>query len=179
MELISEFSEIEELAKRVDDNGGVYIVPAFSGLFAPYWRSDARGAIVGLTHFVKRPHIARAAMEAIGFQSAEIFHAMREDSGTDIAEIRVDGGMVNNETLMQFHADTTGIPVIKPAVIESTALGAAYVAGIAVGFWAGLDDIRSNWREEKRWEPQITEQERSEALRKWAKAVERSFDWVD
>jgi glycerol kinase len=179
MELISEFSEIEELAKRVDDNGGVYIIPAFSGLFAPYWRSDARGVIVGLTHFVKRPHIARAALEAIGFQSAEIFHAMREDSGADIAEIRVDGGMVNNETLMQFHADTTGIPVIKPAVIESTALGAAYVAGIAVGFWAGLDDIRSNWREDKRWEPRMTEPQRVEALRQWAKAVERSFDWVD
>lgn len=179
MELISEFAEIEELATRVDDNGGVYIVPAFSGLFAPYWRSDARGVIVGLTHFVTRAHIARAALEAIGFQSAEIFHAMREDSGADIAEIRVDGGMVNNETLMQFHADTTGIPVIKPKVIESSALGAAYVAGLAVGFWSGLEEIRDNWSEDKRWEPKMSEPERAEALRQWSRAVERSFDWVD
>lgn len=178
MELISEFSEVEELAKRVDDNGGVYIVPAFSGLFAPYWRADARGVIVGLTHFVKRSHIARAALEAIGFQSAEIFHAMREDSGADMTEIRVDGGMVNNEMLMQFHADTAGIPVIKPKVIESSALGAAYVAGIAVGFWSGLDEIRANWQEEKRWEPSMSDHDRSEAMAQWSKAVERSFDWV-
>lgn len=176
MELISEFSEIEELAKRVDDNAGVYIVPAFSGLFAPYWRPDARGVIVGLTHFVKRSHIARAALEAIGFQSAEIFHAMKEDSGEEIDEMRVDGGMVSNETLMQFHADTIGVPVIKPKVIESSALGAAYVAGIAVGFWSGLDDIRENWSEDKRWVPQMSGDERSEALRRWSVAVERTFD---
>jgi glycerol kinase len=179
LKIISAFNDVEPLANEVDDNGGVYIVPAFSGLFAPYWRSDARGVIVGLTHFVNQAHIARAALEAIAFQSAEILHAMREDSGVDIHEIRVDGGMVRNELLMQMHANIAGIPVIRPSEIESTALGAAYAAGIAVGFWSGLEDIRENWREDKRWLPDLAPADRDHALSQWAKAVEKSLGWVD
>lgn len=178
LEIIGEFAEVEELASRVEDNGGVVIVPAFSGLFAPHWRPDARGVIVGLTHFAKRAHFARAALEAIGFQSAEILQAMREDSGMAIEEIRVDGGMTKNNLLMQFHADSAGLPVIRPKVVESTALGAAYAAGIAVGYWSGLDDIRANWQEDARWEPQITDEERAALLRQWDKALERALNWV-
>jgi len=179
LELISEFSEVETLAGQVEDNGGAYIVPAFSGLFAPYWRADARGVFVGLTHFVKKAHIARAALEAIAFQSSEIISAMREDTGLEIAEIRVDGGMVRNNLLMQFQADILGIPVLRPTVIESTALGAAYVAGLAVGFWRDLEEIRANWKEDTRWEPTMSASQREHLLAQWAKAVDKSLGWAD
>lgn len=178
LELISEFSEVETLAGQVEDNGGAYIVPAFSGLFAPYWRADARGVFVGLTQFVKRAHIARAALEAIAFQSSEIVTAMQEDTGWKMQEIRVDGGMVRNDLLMQFQADILGIPVLRPMVIESTALGAAYVAGLAVGFWRDLEEIRANWKEDKRWEPTMSSTDREHLLSQWAKAVEKSLGWA-
>ncbi|GAA1733324.1 glycerol kinase GlpK [Brachybacterium phenoliresistens] len=177
--LIKDAPEIEDLAKQVDDNGGCYVVPAFSGLFAPYWKSDARGAIVGLTRYITKNHIARATLEATAFQSAELLEAMNADSGVDLTELKVDGGMVMNETLMQFQADILGVPVVRPKVIETTALGAAYAAGIAVGFWNGEQDVIDNWAEDKRWEPNMDEETRARSLRLWKKAVERTFDWVD
>ena len=177
--LINSAAECEELAKTVDDNGGVYIVPAFSGLFAPYWRSDARGAIVGLTRFVNRGHIARAALEATAFQTREVLDAVNADSGVDLTELKVDGGMIANNTLMQFQADILGVPVIRPVVAETTALGAAYAAGLAVGFWADLDELRSNWQEDSRWTPNMDAAERERQMRLWKKAVTRTFDWVD
>ncbi len=177
--LIRESSDIETLAKTVDDNGGVYIVPAFSGLFAPYWRPDARGAIVGLTRFVNKGHFARAALESTAFQTAEVIEAVNADSGVALTELKVDGGMVANDTLMQFQADVLGVPVIRPVVAETTALGAAYAAGLAVGFWEDLDELRSNWHEDRRWEPTIGADERAKRLRLWKKAVSRTFDWVD
>jgi len=154
-------------------------VPAFSGLFAPYWRGDARGAIVGLTRFVNKGHLARAVLEATAFQSKEVLDAMNADSGVDLTTLKVDGGMVANETLMQFQADILGVPVIRPVVAETTALGAAYAAGLAVGFWESEDDIRANWAEDKRWEPNMDEQHREKRYRKWKKAVTKTFDWVD
>ena len=162
--LIGSAPEIETLAKTVEDNGGAYFVPAFSGLFAPYWRGDARGAIVGLTRYVNKGHLARAVLEATAFQSKELLDAMNADSGVDLTALKVDGGMVANETLMQFQADILGVPVIRPVVAETTALGAAYAAGLAVGFWAGEDDIRANWAEDKRWEPNMDDAQRAEVL---------------
>jgi glycerol kinase len=177
--LISSAPEIEELAKTVDDNGGAYFVPAFSGLFAPYWRSDARGALVGLTRFVNKGHIARAALEATAFQTREVLDAVNADSGVPLTELKVDGGMIANNALMQFQADILGVPVIRPVVAETTALGAAYAAGLAVGFWSGLDDLRANWQEDSRWTPQMDDAERERQLRNWKKAVTKTFDWVD
>ncbi|MET0787610.1 MAG: glycerol kinase GlpK [Cellulomonas sp.] len=177
--LISSAPEIEELAKTVDDNGGAYFVPAFSGLFAPYWRSDARGALVGLTRYVNKGHIARAALEATAFQTREVLDAMNADSGVDLTELKVDGGMVQDELLMQFQADILGVPVVRPKVAETTALGAAYAAGIAVGFWSGEQDVIDNWAEDKRWEPTMDEDERARQYRLWKKAVTKTFDWVD
>jgi len=177
--IISSAAEIEELAATVEDNGGAYFVPAFSGLFAPYWRSDARGALVGLTRYVTKAHIARAALEATAFQTREVLDAMNADSGVDLTELKVDGGMVANETLMQFQADILGVPVIRPQVAETTALGAAYAAGIAVGFWSGEQDVIDNWAEDKRWEPSMDTTERDRQYRLWKKAVTRTFDWVD
>jgi glycerol kinase len=171
--------DVEELALSVPDTGGVAFVPAFSGLFAPYWRPDARGAILGLTRFATKAHISRAALEAVALQTVDVLEAAASDLPAPIAELRVDGGMVANDTLMQFQADVLGIPVVRPAVIETTALGAAYAAGLAVGFWADLDELRANWREDRRWEPAMDDAERTERLRVWKKAVTRTFDWVD
>jgi len=177
--LISSASEIESLAKTVDDNGGAYFVPAFSGLFAPYWRPDARGALVGLTRFVNKGHIARAALEATAFQTREVIDAVNADSGVPLTEIKVDGGMIANNLLMQFQADILGVPVVRPVVAETTALGAAYAAGLAVGFWSGLDELRANWQEDSRWTPQMDEEESGRQLRNWKKAVTKTFGWVD
>ncbi len=177
--IISSAPEVEKLAESVDDNGGVYFVPAFSGLFAPYWRPDARGAIVGMTRYVNRGHIARAALEATAFQSREVLDAVNADSGVDLAELKVDGGMTANDALMQFQADILGVPVVRPVVAETTALGAAYAAGLAVGFWDNLDDLRANWQEDKRWEPNMDYAERERELRLWKKAVTKSMDWID
>ncbi|WP_136518380.1 MULTISPECIES: glycerol kinase GlpK [Cellulomonas] len=177
--IISSAPEIERLASTVEDNGGAYFVPAFSGLFAPYWRSDARGALVGLTRYVNKGHIARAALEATAFQTREVLDAMNADSGVDLTELKVDGGMVANDALMQFQADILGVPVIRPQVAETTALGAAYAAGIAVGFWSGEQDVVDNWAEDKRWEPSMDVDERDRQYRLWKKAVTRTFDWVD
>ncbi|MFS0698806.1 glycerol kinase GlpK [Cellulomonas sp. 179-A 4D5 NHS] len=177
--LFADSPDIEYLASKVEDNGGAYFVPAFSGLFAPYWRSDARGALVGLTRFVNRNHIARAALEATAFQTREVLDAMNADSGVALTELKVDGGMTGNELLMQFQADALGVPVIRPKVAETTALGAAYAAGIAVGFWSGEQDVIDNWAEDKRWEPSLESGERDRQYRLWKKAVTRTFDWVD
>jgi glycerol kinase len=175
----SSSEEVETLAATVDDNGGAYFVPAFSGLFAPYWRSDARGALVGLTRFVNKGHIARAALEATAFQTREVLDAVNADSGVDLEELKVDGGMVANEALMQFQADILGVPVVRPVVAETTALGAAYAAGLAVGFWKDLGEVGQNWQEDKRWTPSMEPEERDRQLRLWKKAVTRTFDWVD
>ncbi len=177
--LISKASEIERLASSVDDNGGAYIVPAFSGLFAPYWRADARGAIVGLTRFVTKAHLARAALEATAFQTREVIDAVNADSGVNLTELKVDGGMTANNLLMQFQADILGVPVVRPVVAETTALGAAYAAGLAVGFWSDLDELRSNWQEDERWEPAMAPAERDRLLRDWKKAVTKTFGWID
>lgn len=177
--IISSASEVEPLAASVPDNGGAYFVPAFSGLFAPHWRPDARGVIVGLTRYVTKAHIARAALEAVAFQTREVLDATNADTGVPLTEVRVDGGMIVNELLMQFQADVLGVPVIRPVVAETTALGAAYAAGLAVGFWSGTDELRGLWQEEKRWLPQISEEERQKLLRVWNKAVEKSLNWID
>jgi glycerol kinase len=177
--LISTSAEIEELAASVEDNGGVYFVPAFSGLFAPYWRSDARGVIAGLTRYVTKGHLARAALEATAWQTREVVDAMRADSGMETALLKVDGGMVANELLMQFQADVLGIPVIRPTVAETTSLGAAYAAGLAVGYWESLDEIAFNWGEDRRWEPQMDPDRVEEMYRMWKKAVTRTFDWLE
>ena len=177
--IISQASDIEKLAASVDDNGGAYFVPAFSGLFAPYWRADARGALVGLTRFVNKGHIARAVLEATAFQSREVLEAMNADSGVALTELKVDGGMTANDALMQFQADQLGVPVIRPQVAETTALGAAYAAGIAVGFWEGEQDVINNWAEGKRWTPDADEDDREREFRNWKKAVTKTFDWVD
>jgi glycerol kinase len=177
--LIKDAKEVEALAATVDDNGGAYFVPAFSGLFAPHWRPDARGALVGLTRFVNKGHIARAALEATAFQTREVLEAMNADSGVPLAELKVDGGMVVNEALMQFQADLLGVDVVRPVVAETTALGAAYAAGLAVGYWESTDEIRDNWGEDRRWSPRLDEAERERLYRQWKKAVERTLDWVD
>lgn len=177
--LISNAAEVEALAKTVDDNGGVYIVPAFSGLFAPYWKSNARGVIAGLTRYVNKGHFARATLEATAWQTREVLDAMNQDSGVDLQELKVDGGMVGNELLMQFQADTLGVPVIRPAVPETTSLGAAYAAGLATGFWGEIDDLRENWVKDKEWTPQMDPERREAEYAQWKKAVTRTFDWVD
>jgi glycerol kinase len=177
--LIATAPEIEAMAAGVEDNGGAYFVPAFSGLFAPYWRSDARGAIVGLTRFVNKGHLARAVLEATAFQTREVIDAMNADSGVPLKSLKVDGGMVGNELLMQFQADILGVPVIRPVVAETTALGAAYAAGLAVGFWEGEDDIRKNWAKDKEWTPSMDESAREKTFTQWKKAVTRTFDWVE
>jgi glycerol kinase len=177
--LISSAPEIEDLAKTVDDNGGVYFVPAFSGLFAPYWRGDARGVIAGLTRYVNKGHIARATLEATAWQTKEVVDAMNTDSGVDLTSLKVDGGMVQNELLMQFQADVLDVPVIRPTVAETTSLGAAYAAGLAVGFWSEVEDLRANWGKDKEWQPQMDPAERDKEYAFWKKAVTRTFDWVD
>ncbi|MEU7528922.1 glycerol kinase GlpK [Saccharothrix sp. NPDC042600] len=177
--MIGTAAEIEQHARTVEDNGGAYFVPAFSGLFAPYWRSDARGAIVGLTRFVNKGHLARAVLEATAFQTREVIDAMNADSGVALTSLKVDGGMVVNELLMQFQADILGVPVIRPVVNETTALGAAYAAGLAVGFWESEDDIRANWAQDKQWEPALDEETRERQYHFWKKAVTRTFDWVE
>lgn len=173
--LFSAASDVEKLAAEVDDNGGAYFVPAFSGLFAPRWRSDARGVIVGLTRFVNKGHLARAALEASAFQTREVIEAMQADAGMELSTLKVDGGMVVNELLMQFQADILDVPVVRPVVNETTALGAAYAAGLAVGFWESEDDIRANWAEDKRWKPTMAEEERGRLYGEWNRAVEHSF----
>ncbi|MDR0849341.1 MAG: glycerol kinase GlpK [Propionibacteriaceae bacterium] len=179
LKIIETSPDVEALAASVDDNGGAYFVPAFSGLFAPYWRGDARGAIVGLTRYVNRGHIARAALEATAYQTREVLDAMEADSGAKLAGLKVDGGMTANNTLMQFQADQVGVPVILPVVAETTALGAAYAAGIAVGFWNGEQDVIDNWAEDKRWVPASDPAESARQYRNWKKAVTKTFDWVD
>jgi glycerol kinase len=177
--MISSAAEIEDVAATVEDNGGAYFVPAFSGLFAPHWRPDARGAIVGLTRYVTRGHLARAALEATAFQSREVLDAMNADSGVTLTSLKVDGGMVVNELLMQFQADILGVPVIRPVVSETTALGAAYAAGLAVGFWSGEAEIRANWAADRRWNPAMDLQRREYLYAQWRKAVSRTLNWVD
>jgi glycerol kinase len=176
--MVGSASEIEGLARSVEDNGDCYFVPAFSGLFAPYWRGDARGAIVGLTRFINKGHIARAALEAAAFQSREVIQAMEADSGVPLTTLKVDGGMVVNELLMQFQSDILGVPVIRPRTVETTALGAAYAAGLAVGFWKDEGAIRDNWAEGKRWEPKMPTDDREWLFDRWRQAVTRTFDWV-
>jgi glycerol kinase len=177
--LIKTSNEIEELAATVEDNGGVYFVPAFSGLFAPYWKSEARGVIAGLTRYVNKGHIARAVLEATAWQTREVLDAMNSDSGVDLTALKVDGGMVYDELLMQFQSDVLGVPVIRPKVAETTALGAAYAAGLAVGFWDAVEDLRANWVKDKQWEPKMDAAERDKEYRFWKKAVTRTFDWVE
>jgi glycerol kinase len=177
--LIAKSADVEALAKTVDDNGGIYFVPAFSGLFAPYWKSDARGAIVGMTRYVNKGHFARAALEATAFQTREVLDAMNKDSGVDLTALKVDGGMVFNEVLMQFQADILGVPVIRPTVAETTALGAAYAAGLAVGFWAKVEDLRANWGKDKEWDPKMDAKDREAYYKNWKKAVTRTFEWVE
>ncbi len=176
---ISTSSEVEALASSVPDNGGVYFVPAFSGLFAPHWRPEARGAIFGLTRFATKAHIARAALEATAFQTSEVLDAVNADLPVALRELRVDGGMVENGALMQFQADILGMPVVRPATTETTALGAAFAAGLAAGFWSGTDELRTLWREGARWEPHMPQDEREQRLARWRKAVERTYDWLD
>jgi len=177
--MIKTSPEIEELAKTVDDNGGVYFVPAFSGLFAPYWKSDARGVIAGLTRYVNKGHIARAVLEATAWQTREVLDAMNADSGVPLTALKVDGGMVFNDLLMQFQADVLGVPVIRPKVAETTALGAAYAAGLAVGFWSAVEDLRKNWQMDHEWKPKMDAKTREADLKLWKKAVTRTFDWVE
>ncbi|MGB9723201.1 MAG: glycerol kinase GlpK [Chloroflexia bacterium] len=171
--------EVEECARQVEDSGGIYIVPAFSGLFAPYWRSDARGVIVGLTRFITKHHLCRAALEATAYQTRDVLEAMEKDAGIRLSALKVDGGMVGNELLMQFQADILGVPVIRPRVAETTALGAAYAAGLAVGFWRGVEELRRNWGVERVWEPRMPAEERERLYRGWKKAVERTLNWVE
>ncbi len=177
--LIAKSADVEALAKTVEDNGGIYFVPAFSGLFAPYWKSDARGAIVGMTRYVNKGHIARAALEATAFQTREVLDAMNADSGVKLKALKVDGGMVFNDTLMQFQSDVLGVPVIRPTVAETTALGAAYAAGLAVGYWKAVNDLRANWGKDHEWSPQMPAKQRESLYKGWKKAVTRTFDWVE
>ncbi|MFL6054571.1 MAG: glycerol kinase GlpK [Actinoallomurus sp.] len=177
--IISGASESETLARQVDDNGGVFFVPAFSGLFAPYWRSDARGAIVGLSRYNTNAHLARATLESICYQTRDVVEAMRQDSGVALDVLRVDGGITANRLCMELQADILGVPVSKPVVAETTALGAAYAAGLAVGFWSSTDELRQNWNEDERWEPRWNEEQRENGYAAWKKAVTRTLDWVD
>jgi glycerol kinase len=179
LKMIKAAPEVEELAQTVEDNGGAYIVPAFSGLFAPYWKSNARGVMAGLTRYVNAGHIARATLEATAYQSREVVEAMNADSGVELESLKVDGGMVGNDLLMQFQADLLGVPVIRPKVPETTSLGAAYAAGLATGFWGEVEDLRENWVEDKRWEPKMDAAKRDEYYTFWKRAVTRTFDWFD
>jgi glycerol kinase len=179
LKMIQAAPEVEDLARSVDDNGGLYIVPAFSGLFAPYWKSNARGVFAGLTRYVNAGHIARATLEATAYQSREVVEAMNQDSGVALESLKVDGGMVGNDLLMQFQADLLGVPVIRPKVPETTSLGAAYAAGLATGLWAEVEDLRENWVEDKRWEPTMDSEKRDEYYKYWKRAVTRTFDWFD
>ncbi len=179
LEFIEHAAEIEPLAGSVEDNGGAYIVPAFSGLFAPYWRSDARGVIVGLTRYIKRGHIARAVLEAVAYQTLDVAEAMEKDSGVKISSLKVDGGMVANELLMQFQADILGIPVIRPKITETTALGAASAAALASGFASSFGELKENWTLDKTWKPGMSEQQRKKDVKNWKKAVERTLNWID
>ena len=176
--LIRTAPEIEELALSVEDNGGCYIVPAFSGLYAPYWHSDARGAILGLTRFVNKAHLARAVLEANAYQTRDIVEAMNRDSGVVLSKLKVDGGMVSNNLLMQIQADILNVPVIRPDMTETTALGAAYAAGLAASFWSGFDELRKNWAVDRTWEPQMDEDKRQQGYFYWEKAVKRTFNWL-
>jgi glycerol kinase len=177
--IIERSSDIEALARSVPDNGGMAIVPAFSGLFAPYWRSDARGVMVGLTRFITKGHIARAALESVAWQTREVLDAMLQDSGKPITQLKVDGGMTVNQLLMQFQSDVTGVPVIRPVINETTALGAAYAAGIAVGYWRDFGDVQANWREDCRWTPAMPADQRAQQYRQWQKAVQRTLNWIE
>ncbi|MFF8813302.1 glycerol kinase GlpK [Streptomyces pactum] len=178
LKIIKEAADSERLAAAVEDNGGMYFVPAFSGLFAPYWRSDARGAIVGLSRYHTGEHLARATLEAICYQSRDVVDAMEQDSGVHLDVLRVDGGVTANDLCMQIQADVLGVPVSRPVVAETTALGAAYAAGLATGFWRDTEELRSHWQESKRWEPRWSEERRAEGYAGWRKAVERSLDWA-
>ena len=177
--IISSSEEVEELARSVEDNGGVYFVPAFSGLFAPYWRPDARGAIVGLSAHSSKGHIARAVLEATAWQSREVVDAANAAADVPFTDMKADGGMTVDELLMQFQADVLGVPVIRPKVTETTCLGAAYAAGLATGFWSSQDELRENWAEDKRWEPQMDEADRERQYAQWKKAVQRTLDWIE
>jgi glycerol kinase len=177
--IISQSSEIEALAKSVTDNGGIYFVPAFSGLFAPYWRADARGVIVGLTRFINKGHLARAALEATAYQTCEVLNAMKADSGVVLKTLKVDGGMVINDLLMQFQADLLNVPVVRPKVVETTALGAAYAAGLATGYWRDTNELKSNWQIDKTWQPQMDENVRNSLYHNWLKAVQKSLNWIE
>ena len=179
LKLIDKSADIEALANTVEDNGGIYFVPAFSGLFAPYWKNDARGAIVGMTRYVNKGHFARAALEATAFQTREVLDAMNADSGVKLKALKVDGGMVFNNTLMQFQSDILGVPVIRPTVAETTALGAAYAAGLAVGFWKEVEDLRANWGKDHEWTPAMKTGDRETLYAGWKKAVTRTFNWVE
>ncbi|MBV8861558.1 MAG: glycerol kinase, partial [Mycobacterium sp.] len=176
---ISGAAQSEALARQVDDNGGVYFVPAFSGLFAPYWRSDARGAIVGLSRYNTNAHLARATLESICYQSRDVVDAMQADSGARLEVLKVDGGITANELCMQIQADVLGVDVVRPVVAETTALGAAYAAGLAVGFWASPKELRTNWQEDKRWTPGCGDDERAAGYAGWRKAVQRTLNWVE
>ena len=178
LQIIHDAAEIEALASQVDSAAQVYFVPAFSGLFAPYWRSDARGAIVGLSRFHTREHIARATLEAICYQSRDVMEAMEKDAAVQLDELKVDGGVTANKLCMQIQADTLGVEVSKPVVAETTALGAAYAAGLATGFWTSPDELRENWLEDQRWSPRISEEEREAGYARWKQAVQRTLDWV-
>jgi glycerol kinase len=177
--LINSAAEIETLALSVEDNGGAYFVPAFSGLFAPYWRSDARGVIAGLTRYVTKAHIARAVLEASAWQTREIVDAMKKDSGVELTALKVDGGMTSNNLLMQSISDFLDAPVVRPMVSETTCLGAAYAAGLAVGFWPSIDDLRANWRRAAEWTPRMDADEREREYKQWLKAVQRTMGWLD
>ena len=179
LNLIEKSADIEPLAASVEDNGGVYIVPAFSGLYAPYWKDDARGVIVGLTRYANRAHIARAALESAAFQVRDVVEAMQTDSGIELKTLRVDGGMVCNNLLMQFQSDMLAAPVVRPKITETTALGAAYAAGLAVGYWKNTDDLRANWSVDHTWSPVMPDDQRETYYRYWKRAVTRSFDWVE
>jgi glycerol kinase len=177
--MIEKSADVEALARTVNDNGGVYFVPAFSGLYAPYWKENARGVIAGLTRYANKGHIARAVLEATAFQTREVVEAMEKDSHIGLASLRVDGGMVANELLMQFQADILNRDVVRPVIQETTALGAAYAAGLAVKFFSGLEELRANWAVDREWKPHMAETERAQLYRQWKKAVTRSFDWME
>lgn len=177
--LIQTSNEVETLAASVEDNGGVYFVPAFSGLYAPYWRTDARGVIAGLTRYANKGHIARAALEATAYQTREVLDAMEKDSGVRLTRLKVDGGMTHDNLLMQFQADILSVPVVRPTVSETTSLGAAYAAGLAVGFWKIQEELRENWGVDQVWEPKMDDITRRRLYHQWLKAVERTFGWVE
>ena len=177
--LIQSSAEVEALAQSVEDNGDIYFVPAFSGLFAPYWKADARGVVVGITRYVTKGHLARAALEATAYQTREVLDAMEKDSGVTLTALKVDGGMVFNDLLMQFQSDILDVPVIRPKVAETTALGAAYAAGLAVGFWKDYNELRANWAKDKEWKPTMDAKLRKKLYSGWKKAVTRTFDWVE